>query len=490
MRITKLTYINHDIMGDTVIDFTKSDGTPYNTIVLAGENGNGKTTILETISSIASGKLTPSCSMELVFNEKDGIELLKYDSELADGQRQYDGLTGVGVVESIEHVVLSSSDVGWSAMQITYTEAGQRKTVELNRNAENRSVTAVERFFLNLVVKYKKNDQEPQLSEISSTTKLTIDSHDGDNGSGNKLIFANRLNVSELLVNINSQDANEVQQRLRDGERDLTEDDAENRVKRFRHAFSAFFDNQLKFKQINNFDITFEKAGREFPITKLSSGEKTIVQYGAFLLKDKNIGETFITLLDEPEQSLHPKWEEKILTYYRDILTDDTDTQLSQIFATTHSEYVIKNAYSNDDLIIVLKRDSTGKITADTTRNLDLFPFSPTYDEIKFGTFNLPTPEFHDEMFGYLQEYHRKNVKALDNLLISGTSCPQKHWIGKQMNNGVIITSTSLNTESLAAYIRNYTHHPELRESDNSAYSETELAQSIEYLIAEVNKTR
>ncbi len=49
--IKKLKWKNYLSLGNLELDFSKTDGTVYNTIVLAGENGTGKTTILETLSS-------------------------------------------------------------------------------------------------------------------------------------------------------------------------------------------------------------------------------------------------------------------------------------------------------------------------------------------------------------------------------------------------------------------------------------------------------
>ena len=49
--ITRLKWNNHEILGNLELNFTKNDGTPYSTIILAGENGTGKTTILETLST-------------------------------------------------------------------------------------------------------------------------------------------------------------------------------------------------------------------------------------------------------------------------------------------------------------------------------------------------------------------------------------------------------------------------------------------------------
>lgn len=68
--IRKIKWNNHDVLGNLELDFTKPDGSIYNTIVLAGENGTGKTTILETLST---------------FLNLGSIEAFEYISYMADG---------------------------------------------------------------------------------------------------------------------------------------------------------------------------------------------------------------------------------------------------------------------------------------------------------------------------------------------------------------------------------------------------------------------
>ena len=58
--ITKIKWNNHEILGNLELDFTKADGSPYSTIILAGENGTVKTTILETLSTFLNlGSIEP-----------------------------------------------------------------------------------------------------------------------------------------------------------------------------------------------------------------------------------------------------------------------------------------------------------------------------------------------------------------------------------------------------------------------------------------------
>lgn len=56
MKIRKVKWTNHPILGNLELDFVNPvTNHPFSTIVFAGENGSGKTTILET--------LIPSCAL-------------------------------------------------------------------------------------------------------------------------------------------------------------------------------------------------------------------------------------------------------------------------------------------------------------------------------------------------------------------------------------------------------------------------------------------
>ncbi len=52
MKIRKVKWKDHPVLGDLLLDFISSaTGEPSATIVFAGENGTGKSTILEDLSS-------------------------------------------------------------------------------------------------------------------------------------------------------------------------------------------------------------------------------------------------------------------------------------------------------------------------------------------------------------------------------------------------------------------------------------------------------
>ena len=52
MKILSIEFEKHPILGNLKLDFTDKNGNPVDTVLLAGENGCGKTTILEELQNL------------------------------------------------------------------------------------------------------------------------------------------------------------------------------------------------------------------------------------------------------------------------------------------------------------------------------------------------------------------------------------------------------------------------------------------------------
>ena len=84
--IKTVKWKDHPSLGNLELNFCKDDGTPYNTIILAGENGTGKTTVLETLSEFLTlGSIKNFEYIRYIANGEnylakpfDGHELLGY----------------------------------------------------------------------------------------------------------------------------------------------------------------------------------------------------------------------------------------------------------------------------------------------------------------------------------------------------------------------------------------------------------------------------
>lgn len=477
MHITKIQFVDHTVFGNLEIDFRKKDGTIADTIIFAGENGTGKTTLLDEIANI--GLFEINCNIFCSLDEVDARFIRSHEQE--QNTSFYSNLTDQGIIDTVG--IISIQPVSDAGMKIVLNNGTQNTIYKSVLDAQRHPVYAL---FRNLFFKYHDTQAAPdneKVTEISNDTRLDL--IEAKEYGLSSTIYSKNSNYSKLLIDINSQDANEIQD-IYNKSADGRIDDSllTHRIERFKHAFNAFFDNGLSFEGVLNFNIFFKKYNNVIDNTSLSFGEKQIIQNGAFFLKDKGATNTsFISLIDEPERSLHPKWEEKILDYYKTILKNN-DKQTSQLFVTTHSEYVIQDAYNANDLIIILKRDSNGKLFAEKDFSLDTFSYSPSYNEIKYKAFGLATNDFHNELFGYIHCKLQQNnslrdhkITTLDSYLHSQNNCP---IIPAEYTN-------IRNDLSLPVYIRNYIDHP--GEEQNGIINRTkptteDLEKSINYMIS------
>ncbi len=97
-------------------------------------------------------------------------------------------------------------------------------------------------------------------------------------------------------------------------------------------------------------------SGDKFDINELSSGEKQLF-LRTLAIKMLN-PENSIILIDEPELSLHPKWQQRIVDVYRKI------GENNQIIIATHSPHILGSVKKEN--IMLLDKDDEGKIVVRT----------------------------------------------------------------------------------------------------------------------------
>ena len=105
-----------------------------------------------------------------------------------------------------------------------------------------------------------------------------------------------------------------------------------------------------------NIPIFTNSAGDKFDINELSSGEKQLF-LRTLAIKMLN-PENSIILIDEPELSLHPKWQQRIVDVYRKIGKNN------QIIIATHSPHILGSVKKEN--IMLLDKDGEGKIVVRT----------------------------------------------------------------------------------------------------------------------------
>jgi predicted ATPase len=135
-----------------------------------------------------------------------------------------------------------------------------------------------------------------------------------------------------------------------------------------------------KIKVLKSIGITLFKENEDFPLDKASSGELTLIASLIFL--SVNIDDNTVILIDEPENSLHPKWQ---IEYVKKI-TELFYFYQPKIVIATHSPLIINGAELNLKNINIFKGKSFAEFYK---QDKDL----KNVEEIYEGYFDLSTPE-------------------------------------------------------------------------------------------------
>lgn len=323
-KIRKIKFRDHPILKNLELDFCGKDGEALDTIIFAGENGTGKSTIINALYEVASH--TVKHPMWVEFENEEKVFCISYylKERVADTPLMYaNDEKGMNVY------------IGSDNLKNRYSFSGIFSDVDITFHAD----------------------------DVSTVTSLTLDSAKGSRRSTEKL----PTQINQLIVDIQSTDNDTLAHAYRTAKiskASLSDIVYEERMPRFTTAFNLMFEN-LTYSRIENVNgkksILFQKNGVDIPINSLSSGEKQVVYRGCFLLKDVNATNGAFVFIDEPEISLHPNWQAKVMDYYKGIFTNE-GKQTSQIFAVTHSPFVIHNDTRRNDKVIILSRDDSGNI--------------------------------------------------------------------------------------------------------------------------------
>ncbi|PEP31649.1 hypothetical protein CN575_21375 [Bacillus wiedmannii] len=353
MYIKSLKFFDHEIYKDLEFNFCDSNGKPYETIILAGENGTGKSTFLNIIYDFINSPIpseTTNGKTKFIFqlSEKELLELKKHENFKSSTQ-------GYQIGNELSITVTPSVGQNSNALETSISRTDEEGFIIFPAYIIL-NIDIFKSIFSDVDVNYTPNS-------IDHTTSLDVDM---PNSKTTKSTANLAQEVTQLLIDIESLDNGDFSQwadknptsQVSEGIRDV-------RMRRFKNAFESIFPNKKYKKVINTVNgkkILFEEFGKEISINELSSGEKQIVFRGSFLLRNKLATEGAIVLIDEPEISLHPKWQLKILDFYKNLFKNTEGFQTSQLFFATHSPFVIHNDSRSNDKVLVLKRTPTGEV--------------------------------------------------------------------------------------------------------------------------------
>lgn len=349
MHVKKVILEDHLILGNIEFDFCDSNGIPFDTILIAGENGAGKSTFLNMLFEFFKQPIryTPSVGIskyQLLLTKKE----IKY---LVEGSNIFREAYDEDFPNDIDIEVDNSMTHDYEAFKINiYNKDGEKIFLSGRLMGEGLN-TLLKCIFSDVEVNYTP-------ASITSTSSLNTDNEVEESIKSTSNIATD---IKQLLIDIESLDSGEfVQWSRANPDKKNNEGIDDKRMRRFKNAFDFMFPSK-KFKRIDNVNgekqVIFEEYCKEISINDLSSGEKQIIFRGSFLLKDKLSTEGAIILIDEPEISLHPNWQIKIIEFYKNLFLNEEFKQTSQLFIVTHSPFVLHNKNRLNDKIVVLEKN-------------------------------------------------------------------------------------------------------------------------------------
>ncbi len=456
MKIKSIEFKNHKVLKDLKLDFDTL-GNVNDISLLIGENGCGKTIILDEIFKIFSGGIVNwnddvDRLITIMFSPEEKVvlslpsEIILFEYKLENGG-------------------------GWDRIKI-FDNNHENITQLLMPKLHNGEINGY------LKCMYSAVEINFATQPIDSVKATNIENEDKPR-SKSKPDLARE--IAQLLVDIKAQDAAESDKWMREHQNTNADIPAvEGKLDRFKNAYKKMFDGKelCDIRPEGGFQkIMFKNNnGDEFDIDNLSSGEKQVVYRIGYLLRNLNNLSGGVVLIDEPELSLHPRWQIKYIDFLKDVFGGSGIINVQFIIAT-HSPYLLKNSLIGVGVFIFSKNDNNINIEKPKEESWSLFKNGPTLGEINYYAFKMPTAEFHNELYGYLQEKTGNLHEAdIESYFLSKSINTDKLWI--RSNSGIAQSQYNV---SLMTYIRNSIHHPE--NTFNADFTLNDLKNSIEKMI-------
>ncbi len=316
MKIKNLHIKEFKGLRDISINFEKND-KPLDLVVLAGSNGSGKTRILESILDYFNIVLVvpeeAQNKIELFFESMEEKCIDKLGHELS---------------------FMYCLKFGSKEKKISVGSVGARY-LDIKKE-------------LNILPKiiYAPAEMNFKKMDMASTTLIQ------------EYNFINIVNTN-LVKDIPSYIATKIISAIFKNKNEKVGDVQKKVFDEINEIFEIL-DIDVKIEDISqdgrNIPIFTNSAGDKFDINELSSGEKQLF-LRTLAIKMLN-PENSIILIDEPELSLHPKWQQRIVDVYRKIGKNN------QIIIATHSPHILGSVKKEN--IMLLDKDGEGKIVVRT----------------------------------------------------------------------------------------------------------------------------
>lgn len=202
----------------------------------------------------------------------------------------------------------------------------------------------------------------------------------------------------------------------------------------------------------------------DIPINKRGSGVKRLVLISFFRAEaERRQSELalpdIVYAIEEPETSQHPGHQRSLAN----ALIALSAARNTQVLLTTHSPEIVKRLKFSD--LLLVSGDEANRMRPIVEHEL---PY-PSLNEVNFAAFGEATPEYHNELYGFIEAEGRLGE------YVAGRPTRTYNRIGR---GGAV----QVEQRTLSEYIRHQIHHPENRR--NPQFTPEELIQSIEEMRA------
>ena len=334
MKIRNLYITEYKGLRDITLNFENNNNI-LDLVVLAGANGSGKTRILESIYHCF--KIFKSTIVDLeLFYEKN-------ENEVLENLMNTEGLT------EIEKEMQKDIEYADCLRNIRYYNQDYKEGGNQNINSK-----IISRSFENLKIfpKIIYVPTEINFQKIEIASPMLVQEYK----------FLNIIN-SNLIKDVPSYIATRIVEMANEQE-NIPMGEIRNVVFREINEIFEILDLDIKVSEISkdakSIPIFTNSSGDKFDINELSSGEKQLF-LRTLAIKMLN-PENSIILIDEPELSLHPKWQQRIVYVYRKIGKNN------QIIIATHSPHILGSVKKKN--MMLLGKNDDGEIIVKTGHEL------------------------------------------------------------------------------------------------------------------------
>lgn len=365
MKIRNLYITEYKGLRDITLNFENNNNV-LDLVVLAGVNGSGKTRVLESIYYYFEMLRSKVVSLELFYE--------KNENEVLDNLMSTEGLT------EIEKKMQKDIEYADCLRNIKYYNQDYKEGGNQNINSKiiSRSFEKLKIFPKIIYVPTEINFQK-----IEIASPMLVQEYK----------FLNIIN-SNLIKDVPSYIATRIVEMANEQE-NIPMGEIRNAVFREINEIFEILDLDIKVSEISkdakSIPIFTNSSGDKFDINELSSGEKQLF-LRTLAIKMLN-PENSIILIDEPELSLHPKWQQKIVDVYRKIGKNN------QIIIATHSPHILGSVKKEN--IMLLDKNDDGEIIVKTG------------DEL-YNSYGQPTDRVLKDIMGLETTRNPKVFKLLE----------------------------------------------------------------------------